>query len=274
MSTAVPPAPSALPAPLTAFADALLQATLDRRSIALPEGFAQRCSEEQGNVIAALNSARLAARLGGGVSGTKLGATNPAALAKLGLERPFHGPILSARSFASPASLPRDEFILCIIEAELGVRFGADIGGAAEPPSRAALAAAVDAVFPVIEIADSRLADWQSAPPAAIFADLGYAGALVTGAAVTDWRGLDLAGMTVRLSANGAEVRQGNGAAVMGHPLEALAGFVAERGRRGQTVRAGEIVSTGTWTAPYLGQRGELLVADFGALGQVSVRLT
>lgn len=259
---------------LSAFADALLDARLSCRPVALPEGFAQRCTQAQGRAIGARNAARLVERLGGRIAGAKLGATNPAAMQKLGLDRPFNGPMLSARVFASPAALPHDDFIVCIIEAELGVRFGADLGGTGEAPTRDAVAAAIDQVFPVIEIADTRLADWQAAPPAAIYADMAYFGALVTGAPADGWRSLDLAAATVRLSANGEEVRQGVGVAVMGHPFDALAGYVAEIGAAGRKVRAGEIVSTGTWTQPYVAQRGDRLLADFGPLGQVAVDLT
>lgn len=264
---------TSLPPDLAAFADALLEARLNRRPVALPEGFAQRCSVVQGRAIGARNAARLAERLGGGFAGAKLGATNPAALAKLGLDRPFNGPMLSARVFPSPAALPFGDFIVCIVEAELGVRFGTDFGGTADLPSRDAVAAAVDAVFPVIELAETRLADWQAAPPAAIFADMAYFGALVTGVDAPDWRGLDLAAATVRLMVDGEEIREGVGAAVMGHPFDAVADYVAGIGAEGRNVRAGEIVSTGTWTLPYVAKAGDRIAADFGPLGQVEVAL-
>jgi 2-keto-4-pentenoate hydratase len=263
----------ALSEDLCAFGDALLEARLAHRPVAVPAGFASRCSLAEGRAIGARNASRLAARLGGGFAGVKLGATNPAAMQKLGLERPFDGAMLSARVFPSPAALPHDDFIVCIVEAELGVRFGVDFGGSPETPSREALAAALDAVFPVIELAETRLLDWQAAPPAAIFADMAYFGALVTGAPAPGWRQTDLAAVGVRLSVNGEAVRQGTGAAVMGHPLDALAGYIAQIGADGRGLRAGEIVSTGTWTLPYVAQRGDRVHADFGALGSVEVML-
>ena len=262
-----------LPEDLRAFGDALFEARLSHRPVTLPEGFASRCSLAQGRAIGARNASRLADRLGGGFAGVKLGATNPAALQKFGLERPFDGAMLSACIFRSPAAVLREDFIVCIVEAELGVRFGIDFGGSPEVPSRAALAAALDAVFPVIELAETRLVDWQTAPPAAIFADMAYFGALVTGDPAPGWQAVDLAAASVRLQVNGEEVRQGAGAAVMGHPLDALAGYIAEIGADGRRMRAGEIVSTGTWTLPYVAQRGDQVHADFGVLGSVSVVL-
>lgn len=263
----------ALQGDLSAFADALLEARLTHRPVALPAGFAQRCGLDAGRAIGLRNAARLAERLGGGFAGVKLAATNPAAMQKLGLDRPFHGPMLSARVFESPASLPFDDFIVCVVEAELGVRLGRDLGGAARAPSRDEVAAAVDAIFPVIELAETRLVDWQAAPPAAILADMAYFGALVTGVPLRDWRGIDLAAASVRLAVNGDELRQGTGAAVMGNPLDALAGYVAEIGAEGRGLRAGEIVSTGTWTQPYVAQAGDRIVADFGPVVRVEVTL-
>ena len=269
-----PADPAALDAPLAAFADALFDARLRGCPVALPEGFAQRCTEAQGRAIGARNVARLAAHLGTGIVGAKLAATNPAALQKLGLARPIDAPMLGARVFASPRSLPRADFIVCVVEAELGVRFGADLRTDGTRPTRDAVAAAIDQVFPVIELADTRIADWQTAPAVAIHADMGYFGALVTGAPCADWRALDLSAASVRLRVNDEEVRVGAGASVMGHPFDALAGFVAERGSAGRGIAAGDIVSTGTWTVPYLAQSGDRVVADFGPLGRVSVDLT
>lgn len=265
--------PTELTPDLLAFADALVAARLERRQIALPEGFAQRCSMAQGRAIGARNATVLASKLGGGVAGFKLGATNAAAMQRLGVERPFTGPVLSACVHAQPAAMRRDDFNVGIIEAEWCVRLGADIGGDGTRPTREALAAAIDQAFPVIEVADTRLEQWSACPPPAILADLGFGGALITGAPVPGWRDADLAAATVRLMVNGELSREGAGAAVLGHPLDALAGFIEELGARGEKLHAGQIVTTGTWTAPYMAQRGDRIEADFGALGRVTLSL-
>lgn len=265
--------PALGPGEIEAFVDALMQARAQRRPCALPEGFAQRCGPGQARDIAAAHAARVLALQGGRVAGAKLGATNPDAMARLGLSRPFVGPLFSAALLDSPARAARGDFLACVIEAEVAVRFGAPIGGDGRVPSREALVAAIDALFPAIEIADCRLADFQAVPLAAIIADLGFSGSLVMGAPVADWRRHDLAGLGATLSVNGEQVRQGSGAAVLGNPLDALARYVAELGEEGRAVAPGEIVTTGTWTAPWLGKAGERIVADFGPLGRVELEL-
>ena len=266
--------PTALDArEIEAIVTSLLQARSTRQPFSLPVDFALRCNDAQARAIADRHTARLLEQVGGTVAGVKLGATNPEMMARLGLSRPFSGPLLSATLLPSPARVKRGDFLACVIEAELAVRFARPIDATGGVPSRDELAAAIGEVFPVIEIADSRLAGFPALPLAAILADLGSAGALVTGAPLADWGGLDLAQASVALSVNGEELRRGAGSVVMGHPLDALAQYVAERTESGRGMAAGEIVSTGTWTAPYLAKAGDRIVADFGPLGRVELEL-
>lgn len=251
----------------------LLEARATRQPLSLPADFGRRCSLAQAREIAAMHVARLLEQRGGTVAGAKLGATNPELMARLGLSKPFSGPLLSTGLLPSPARARRDDYLMCVIEAEIAVRFARPVDAANITPSREELADAIDEIFPVIELADSRLAGFPALPPAAITADLGFSDSLVTGASIADWRGIDLAQATATLSVNGEEVRRGAGSAVLGHPLDALAQYVAERAESGHGVEAGEIVSTGTWTAPYMGQAGDRIVADFGPLGRVELEL-
>lgn len=257
---------------IESFVAALLTARVDRQPLALPAGFVQRCSAAQAGEIAALHTARVLERIGGSVVGAKLGATNPEMMAKLGLKRPFVGPLFSAALLPSPARASRGDYLMCVIEAEIAVRFARPVP-VGTAPTREVLADAIDEIFPVIEIADSRLAGFPALPPSAIVADLGFGAALVTGAPVADWRKYDLGALTATLTVNGEEVRQGAGSAVLGHPLDALATYVAGLAESGRGVDAGVVVSTGTWTTPYMGQQGERIVADFGPLGRVSLEL-
>ncbi|GAA4414804.1 2-keto-4-pentenoate hydratase [Quisquiliibacterium transsilvanicum] len=255
-------------------ASRLVEARETRVAVALPPEFAQRCDAEAAGRLAVRHLRGLLARTGGRVVGSKLGGTNRAALEKLGLERPFVGPVNSAALFDSPARLPRAGFLMCVIEAEVAIRFGKPVDGRSGPPSREALVGAISELCPAIEIADSRLAGFPALPPAAIIADLGFAGALVTGAPCADWRRHDLSDASVQLTVNGVSVREGRGEAVLGNPLDALADYVADAGRAGRAIEAGEIVSTGTWTQPYMAQQGDLIRADFGPLGIVEVQIT
>jgi len=254
------------------FLDAVLQARQEATPAELPAGF-DAMNAAEAYLLQNQHVERVLSLIGGTVTGTKLGGS-PQSIAALGLAGPLRGPIFSALSWASPATLRRDRMIVCIVEAEIGVRFGKDIGGTPQPPAMDELIDAIEAVLPALEVADSRLAGWRTAPPAAALADLSLAGGWVYGAPCGRWRELDLRSLPVRLSVNGSVVAEGNGGLPFGGPLEILRTFIADLGRSGKLLKAGEVVSTGSCTTPHLASTGEHVAADFGPLGQASIDIT
>lgn len=258
-------------AQLDDWASILAEAGKERRPIAVPAELAS-CSREDALQVQARHARRTLQRLGGSIAGCKLGGTTDAALKALGLDAPFTGPIFSARSCESGAVLHRADFLVCIVEAEVAVRLAADLDGTGEL-ARAELLDAIETIFPAIEIADSRYHGWAQASAAAIYADLGYAGAWVRGTPCPRWREIDLVALPVSLALDGQAVRQGDGTNVLGDPLHALALAAPELARQGRPLRAGDWVSMGSCTAPFPSAGGGRFVADFGALGQVTVTL-
>lgn len=234
---------------------------------------ALRCSIDEAYAMQAEHLRRVLDDGDDAVVGTKLSVTSEAALARLGLSVPLLGPILRSRCHASGVTLQRDVFMACIIEAEVGLQLGADLDARRGMPTLDTLRASIAAVFPAIEIADSRYARWAEAPAQAIVADLAYAGAWVRGMDCKLWPTLDLHTLPVVLSRDGRLERAGHANAVLDDPLNALARAVADAGTRGQILRAGTFVSTGACTAPWpLAGTGHLR-ADFGVLGHVEVVL-
>lgn len=251
----------------SALVRSLVQARQESRPAPVPEPIPLT----QAYDIQRAHAAEILSRFGGRIAGHKLGATNAKAFAALGIDSPFLGPIFSAFTWVSPARIQRADFLICIIEAEIGMSFRTDFGGDGALPTRDALMDAIDSVFPAIEVADSRYQDWATAPVSAIVSDLGYAGGWVRGDPCPRWRELDLSAVAVRLEADGAEVRSGSGAAVLGDPWHALSLAIADLGRQGRKLRAGEVVSTGTCTVPLVVSGPVSLVADFGPLGRVEL---
>jgi 2-keto-4-pentenoate hydratase len=250
----------------------LLQARREQRPWAVHPAQLQ-CALDEAYAMQAEHLRGLLDETDDSVLGAKLSVTSAPALQRLGLRAPLLGPILRGHAHASGVSLPRGKFLACILEAEIGVLLGADLDARAAPITRSAVADAVAAVFPALEIADSRYAQWAEAPASAIVADLAYAGDWVRGTDCGDWRALDLPTLAVTLSRNGAVLREGHGSAVLGDPLSALALAANEAGARGEVLRAGSVVSTGACTAPCPVSGSGRFVADFGALGTVELTL-
>ncbi len=126
---------------------------------------------------------------------------------------------------------------------------------------------------------DSRFTDVTKAGEAQIIADAACARHFVLGPATTaDWRTMDLAAQkpVAQISSNSGTryTREGFGGNVLGGPGIALAWLVNEVTGLGLTLRAGDVVTTGTCCVPLDVQPGETLRVDFGLLGAVSVRFT
>jgi 2-keto-4-pentenoate hydratase len=159
------------------------------------------------------------------------------------------------------------------VEAEFGFRLAADLPARSLPYTREDVAAAVDAVVPLIEICDTRLADWRRRRIEEITADNAFNGGVVAGQALREWHGLDLALREVSLSIDGECRGKGTGALVLGHPLLALAWLANEQSRRGIGLRAGDLIAAGTCTGLQFARPGSSVIADFGEpLGPVAIR--
>ena len=86
-----------------------------------------------------------------------------------------------------------------------------------------------------------------------------------------DWRALDLVEEKPVITMRGKQFI-GHGRNVLGDPRIALAWLANELRQLGVTLRAGEVVTTGTCHPPLPIQSGDVCEADFGSIGKVSVR--
>lgn len=237
-----------------------------RRSAHLPETLRTR---DWGSVEAVMERAN--ALLGWPHGGWKIGAASREVQQAEGVPGPAPGRLRADAIFASPARLPRALFInYRCSECEFAFRLGRDLPPRARPYDEAEVADAVAGLLPALEIGDTVFEDWYGASGyLGPLMDNGGAAALVHGAPVVDWQGLDLAAARIDLAFNGRVVKSGHGSAAMGHPLTALTWMANWLSERGQTLRAGEIVSTGTCTGHFFAAPGDRLEVDFGPLGRV-----
>lgn len=211
---------------------------------------------------------------GGGLIGYKIACTNVIAQRQLSVDGPFHGRLLSAFLYDSPARIPADQFFMRVVEAEFAFLMARDLPPQSAPRSREEVAAAVAGVVPGIEIVDSRFESWTTIGAMSLIADNACNAAWVRGKLIEDWRGFDLAAQAVRLTANGNLWREGNGSAVLGHPLNALQWLANSLSSAGHGLKAGQYVTTGVTMEVYMSERGDKIVADFGPVGAVELEFS
>lgn len=248
-------------------AEILSAAWRDKRTIdALPEA-CRPATVDEGYVV----QDALAAAMGHAVAGYKIGATNEAVQAKFGVDRPISGRVFDPFVLASPAEIAAGAVSAYIIEAEFAFRLAEDLPARGRDYTVDEVMAATDTLHPAIEIPDTRYDDWLSAGIAQLIADNSVGGFLVLASPATDWRALDLSRHPVVVRVNDETTYEGVGANVMGDPRISLTWLVNDRAVRGDGLKAGQVVTTGSAADVVKVKPGDVVVADFGPLGSAQV---
>jgi 2-keto-4-pentenoate hydratase len=205
--------------------------------------------------------------------GWKIAATSEAGQKHINVSGPLAGGIFAEGVIPDGGTAPMAGNEMRVGEPEFAFRMGRDLAPRATPYSVEEVLAAVDTLHPAIELPDSRFADFVSAGEAQLIADQACAHLFVLGAATgADWRAVDLVEERPVVTLRG-ERFVGHGKNVLGDPRVALTWLANELRGLGITLKAGEVVTTGTCHPPLPIQSGDRLEADFGAFGKVSVRL-
>ncbi|TPQ42186.1 hydratase [Bradyrhizobium guangdongense] len=207
----------------------------------------------------------------GKLFGWKIAATSEAGQKHINVAGPMAGRIFSDTVIADgdPASMKGNA--MAVGEPEFAFRMARDLPPRSTPYSVDEVLAAVSSLHPAIEIPDSRFRDFVSAGEAQLIADNACAHLFVLGAATgANWRTMDLIEERPNITLRG-KAYVGHGKNVLGDPRVALAWLANELRGLGITLRAGEVVTTGTCHPPLPIQAGDHFAADFGVLGKVSV---
>lgn len=83
----------------------------------------------------------------------------------------------------------------------------------------------------------------------------------------------EIESIVVRGYADGQLEAEGSSAAVLGHPLNAVAWLANMLLEQGKQLRRGDYVTTGVCTQLFFAEAGQSVSADFGRLGSVSLAL-
>ena len=216
---------------------------------------------------------RLTASVGEPI-GYKVGLTSKAAQERFGATEPVRGVLLDGMILDDGASVGRFAS-RGLFEADMLVTVRSDEINLATTPME--VLRHIESVQPFIELADLVLAEGEPLTPAIITgfnvgARMGVAGKEIRTRTTQSF--LDqLETMTVRMSSSeGGELFAAPGAAVLGHPLNAVLWLLND----GVKLEAGDVVSLGSFGPPQPAQPGQTITVAYEGIGDspsVSVTL-
>jgi 2-keto-4-pentenoate hydratase len=179
------------------------------------------------------------------------------------------GVIVGSRIIASGGRVDACDMPLLGMEAEIAFRFLRDMPPRASDYLYDEVAEHVVA-FPALEIVATRYRDYQQTPVIERAADFMSNGAFVVGADQPRWRSLDLVDLRVALAFDDEIVAERVGGHAARDPLVPAVDLAAAfRTRDG--LRAGEVVTTGTYTGLHFARPGQRVTARFEGFAPVMV---
>jgi len=198
--------------------------------------------------------------------GFKIGLTSRRMQQMCSIDHPVAGVVLADRLAKSGVQWRLSTLVRLGIEFEICVRLGRPLLPRAAPWTLEDVAQAVGAVCPAFEVIDDRNSPYPL-DILSLVADNAWNEGIVQGEYVTTWPDLAAASGVVEL--DGAVIDEGHGRDVLGHPFEPLRWLANHLSARGETLHAGEIVSTGslvTTRFPKAGERYRFTVAGVGSV--------
>ena len=158
------------------------------------------------------------------------------------------------------------------LEAEIAFLMGQDLPPRAIPYTRDEVVAAIASCHPAIEVLESGLVDPTTATKLSMIADLQMHGGFVYGPAYADWQSIDFTQERVSLAVDGVVRVERVGSNTSGDLMRLMPWLANEGAARTGGLKAGQWVTTGSWTGATTATAGSSVDVRFGTAGQVTLR--
>lgn len=201
----------------------------------------------------------------GNIGGWKIGAPSADAT-------PFFAPMPREWMAPSGAVLVGPTYRYRVLEAEVAFLLGQDLPPRSTPYTRDEVLAAVASCHPAIEELESGLIDPKAANNFSALADLQMHGGFIYGPAFADWRNIDFTKEKVTLSIDGAVRVERTGSNTSGDLLRLLPYLANEGAARTDGLRAGQWITTGSWTGNTPAAPASHAEATFEHIGTAALR--
>jgi 2-oxopent-4-enoate hydratase len=200
--------------------------------------------------------------------GAKVGLTSEAMQTQLGVDQPDFGALFASMALPNGATLSPAELVAPRVEFEIAFVIARPLSG--PDVSIADVMRATDAVYPTLEVIDSRIRDWKLQLVDTV-ADNASSARFVEPDRLTSPRGLDLRALGGFMEVNGRLVSHGAGAAVLGHPARCVAWLARTLHRFDSSLEAGDIVLSGALGPSVPLASGDVVSATIDRLGSVQL---
>lgn len=205
------------------------------------------------------------------VVGKKIGLTSLAMQTMLGVKEPDYGHILNGMVAMEGEKICAGDLIAPRIEGEIAFVLKEDLKGPGVTVMDVLRCS--EGVVPALEIVDSRIRDWKIKLPDTV-ADNASSALIVLGGVLTPAQAVDLRTVGMVMEKNGEILGTAAGAAVLGHPAQAVAWLANKLFAYGIALQKGEVVLSGALTAAAPFAAGDFFRADFGTLGDVKIKFS
>ena len=203
------------------------------------------------------------------IIGLKAGLTSQAKMKQMGVSTPVFGFLADSFSVPDGGEVRMSELIHPKIEPEIAFVTKTALRG---PGCHiGAVLAATDFVLPAIEVIDSRYRDFKF-DLKSVVADNTSASRFVVGGRALCASEVDLRTVGIVLEKNGQPIAFGAGAAVLGHPAEALAMLANHMAEHGEEIPAGTLILSGGITEAVSVAAGDCVTLRVQGMGSVGLR--
>jgi 2-keto-4-pentenoate hydratase len=201
----------------------------------------------------------------GPIGGWKIGASTPEAT-------PLFAPMPAAWIAASGSTLSGSRWRYRGLEAEIAFLVGHDLPPRLQPYTREEALAAMASCHPAIEVLESAFIDPAKASRFASLADLQMHGGFIYGPAFENWHTADFTTETVLLSVDGIVRVERTGSNTSGDLLKLIPWLANHGAARTGGLKAGQWITTGSWTGNTTSTSGSTVDVDFTTAGHVDLR--
>ena len=207
------------------------------------------------------------------ILGWKIAATSKDGQNHIGVSGPLAG-----RIFKDKTKIPGSHLILgcnhmAVAEPEFAFKIGTSIKPNKSYYKVKEVMELVKTLHLAIEFPDSRFNNFSSVGELSLIADNACADQFVISKPVElDWKDIDFSNHKVSIS-NSKFSYKGIGSNVLGDPRIALTWLVNELSQNNIFLEKDMIVSTGTCSKPIPVVKGDIVTANFGELGEISLNL-